>query len=357
VTWPAPAYSKKQVDQAGRILADFPNCIDEYADIGPFLWAEEVVNNWRACHGYPLHTFQATLRQKASAIDNNAIVAQRLKRLSSIEQKLNRYKDMRLSRMQDIGGLRAIVATGAHTHSLRRSYELCRFQHEMVNCKDYIAYPKPSGYRSIHLVYRYHSQHANNYEGLLLELQIRSRLQHAWATAVETMGIFLNRALKSSEGPEQWLNFFALAGSAVAHLENSPPVPGYERLQRNETFEKLIDSSKRLKARERLLAFTIAVEQVHTERKSGSYHLIVLNQDERSVSVSTFSQSSLELAGKEYSKIEKRIMEGQPLQAVLVSAGPIQQLRHAYPNYFLDTHEFVKLLDRIERLSARGSYL
>ncbi len=45
---------------------------------------------------------------------------------------------------------------------------------------------------------------------LLIELQLRTRLQHEWATAVETMGTFLQSSLKSSQGPEEWLDFFSL---------------------------------------------------------------------------------------------------------------------------------------------------
>lgn len=37
------------------------------------------------------------------------------------------------------------------------------------------------------------------------------------------------------------------------------------------------------------------------------------------------------------------------VQVVLVSAGSIESLKRAYPNYFLDTHEFLKQLDKIIR--------
>ena len=80
--------------------------------------------------------------------------------------------------------------------------------HELHTSRDYIQHPKPSGYRSIHLVYKYKNPISPEYNGLFVELQIRTRLQLAWATAVETMGTYLGHALKSSEGPERWLDFF-----------------------------------------------------------------------------------------------------------------------------------------------------
>jgi (p)ppGpp synthase/HD superfamily hydrolase len=102
--WPKLEFSKSQVSKAGHILATGPKDFEEFS------WAEDVLNNWRSCHGRPINTFQSTLRDKLAAINvNNAIVAQRLKRTPSIISKLKRFKAMKLSTMHDIGGLRAVV--------------------------------------------------------------------------------------------------------------------------------------------------------------------------------------------------------------------------------------------------------
>jgi putative GTP pyrophosphokinase len=106
MAWPTPEYSRNQVNKAGNILLRAKE--HNYKEI---LWAIDVLDNWRSCHGYPINTFQATLRQKLSLIDSNAIVAQRLKRMFSIIGKLKRFEFMKLARMQDIGGLRAVVST------------------------------------------------------------------------------------------------------------------------------------------------------------------------------------------------------------------------------------------------------
>lgn len=347
--WPIPQHSKTKVNKAGTVL------IDESPDIFEFMEAFQVVDNWRACHGYPINTFQATLRSKLKTIDTNAIVAQRLKRLPSIINKLKRTKNMQLARMQDLGGLRAVVATIPKVRELESSYRKSYFEHKLVNCKDYIDEPKASGYRGIHLVYRYKNRRVQEYDGLHVELQIRTKLQHAWATAVETMGTFLNHALKSSEGPNEWLEFFSLCGSAFAHLEETSLVPGYENLEKEETYVAAITEAKRLDVRNRLQAFSIAAERIHFDKRRGSYHLIILNPEERTVSVQTFSQSELDFATHTYSKLEERIAKGEDLQAVLVSAGHIENLRRAYPNYFLDTREFIRHLSKLERQVERGA--
>ena len=81
---------------------------------------------------------------------------------------------MNLSQMQDIGGLRAVVGSVSRARKLETSYRTSNFKHELVSSKDYIDNPKPDGYRSVHLVYRYANERAPEYNGLLLELQLRT---------------------------------------------------------------------------------------------------------------------------------------------------------------------------------------
>jgi hypothetical protein len=78
--FPTPCYSRNQVNNAGSILTDLGNTT---LDREQLFWAFDVVTNWRSCHGYPINTFQATLRQKLGSVDADAIVAQRLKRMPS----------------------------------------------------------------------------------------------------------------------------------------------------------------------------------------------------------------------------------------------------------------------------------
>jgi len=47
-----PKYTKNQVNRAGDILADPASYSVKEQE-----WADEVLANWRACHGYPINTF------------------------------------------------------------------------------------------------------------------------------------------------------------------------------------------------------------------------------------------------------------------------------------------------------------
>lgn len=337
-----PQFSRNQINRAGEILAKrVESNIDEY------LWATAILANWRACHAYPINTFQALLRLKLKAIDANALVAQRLKRAPSILLKLERFPEMQLARMQDIGGLRAVVSSMARVRKIEKAYQTASFKHQLVGWKDYINEPKDDGYRSVHLVYKYRNLRAPAYDGLSLELQLRTRLQHAWATAVETMGTFLGQALKSGQGDADWRQFFRKASAAIAVLERTKPVPGFQDFSDVEVFLQVAVAEQSLRVLQKLRGFAIAADRITKERGQGAYHLVVLDSVSRTVSIRPFALARLEEANTAYAEIEKRSNNGEPIEAVLVSAGPIDALRKAYPNYFLDTEVFVTQIERV----------
>lgn len=149
MVWPTPRFSRNQISKAGDFLAKHSGDFATDDDLERWIHSYEILANWRACHGYPINTFQATLRTRLKKIDPEALVAQRLKRTPSILNKLQRFKGMNLARMQDIGGLRAVVASTRRLEELNEAYIGSKLTHELVSQYDYVRHPKPSGYRSI----------------------------------------------------------------------------------------------------------------------------------------------------------------------------------------------------------------
>ena len=186
MTWEVPKYSRNTIDQAGVILKDNVGA-ESQRDL-----ALEVLDNWRAIHSYPMHVFKIRLKDKSKKIDQNSLTAQRLKRVPAILYKLRRKYNgkppsMKLSQMQDIGGCRAVLSNVVLAKKLYNEYYLKGdLKHKKVGVKDYISKPKKDGYRSIHVIYKFNSDKGKRiYNGLLIEIQIRSKIQHQWATAVE----------------------------------------------------------------------------------------------------------------------------------------------------------------------------
>lgn len=340
MTFPrVPTYSKSQINNAGKVIRSATAGSSEY------LAALKIINEWRTCHAYPLNTFNATLRRKTRKY-NKPIVAQRLKRLPTIVDKLNPFPEMELARMQDIGGLRAVVNTIEEVRALQSEYQdTKRFTHELSRTHDYITHPKLDGYRGVHLIYKYNNSLARNglaeqYKGLAVELQIRTQLQHTWATAVETMGTLRGESYKTAKGSKKWLEFFALVSSAFAHVEDTPLIPKYAELSARETYERVRRSEAKLNVLQQISGLSVAAEAIHERGMPGFYNLIVLNSKDRSVRITFFPKDKLSAATNEYAKLEAEANPDSNL--VLVSAGRLDSLKAAYPNYFLDVRDFIE---------------
>jgi putative GTP pyrophosphokinase len=335
---PIPTESKTQINNAGIFLAQssWPGGTGTLLE---YLSARDMANRWRACHAYPINTFQATLRTNLKGYKGNPIVAQRLKRMPTVIDKLIRHPHMKLTTMQDIGGIRAILEDIDDVHKIVDKYITNKkFPHALVQKYDYITNPRDAdGYRSIHLVYKYLNKGNPLFDGLRVEMQIRTKLQHIWATAVETMGTFIGQALKSRQGDEDWLNFFALVSSAFAHIEGTAPIPRFNHLTEDQTYIEVARMEDQLGVLDKIKGFSYVVKSLGDD-KTYAFHLIVIDNNIGEVSVFPYGGDSYSKAVEDYNDYEAKKEEN--IDVVLVSAGPIEILKKAYPNLFLDLSEF-----------------
>ncbi len=339
---PVPKYSRSQVNAAGTTL------IDSAALREAVSRARQIVNNWRASHSVPLNALQMNLRTHVAAFGDDALVAQRLKRMSSIEAKLRRYPRMQLARMQDIGGGRAVLPSADDVWEVVRAFERSRSNHQFLRQSDYLTAPRESGYRGVHLIYGYHSTSAQNavYNQMRIEIQLRSRLQHAWATAVETAGIFSGQALKSSEGEQGWLEFFALMGTEIAFSEGLPPVPGTPS-DREVLRHELRRAATEIDAIARLRAYGDTLQVLEGDVRNGQaayFHiqLELLGDDSARVRWNEYAEREREEAIRAYEEVESANRHFPGAETVLVRVSSVDALRRAYPSYFADTHAFVE---------------
>lgn len=335
MAWAVPENSKSEVDRAGRILVTPESTFDQVQH------ALSVVNNWRSSHSFPLNTFQVTLRARARQLDSEALIAQRIKRMSSIEAKLSRFPTMKASQMQDIGGCRAVMRNVSLVREMVTSYEKSSIKHKLLRHDDYLTNPKESGYRGVHLIYRYYSDRSNDYNGLLIEVQLRSLLQHAWATAVETVGTFLKQSLKSSQGHEEWLRFFVVMSSVLALREKTNVVPGTSP-SRKELIKELRKLARTLDVQRRLQAYGDTLRALEDPSVAhAQYFLMALDPRADTITIRGYTKSELDKATSQYLSVEKSLDESSGAEAVLVSVDSIAALKRAYPNYFLDTRAFL----------------
>lgn len=121
---------------------------------------------------------------------------------------------MKLARMADIGGVRAILldqsAADRVAARLRRNWTITRFS-------DYVRKPKPDGYRALHLI--------NRHRGRLIEIQLRTPLQDEWANIIEKLSRSIVPGLKYGEGPSELREFFSAASEFNAADEAGQRLP------------------------------------------------------------------------------------------------------------------------------------
>lgn len=335
-----PLHVVEEVNAAGRRVATFEGTADELAV------AINVVDNWRASHAYPLNSFHTTLKGKARKVAGNALTAQRIKRLESICFKLSNERNMKLSQMQDIGGCRAVMPTIADAYELMHSYDANPVAHSRGNDKDYIKEPKSTGYRGIHLKYRFVGRKGSKeWSDLKIEIQVRTLLQHKWATAVEAAGTFTKQALKSSRGSTEWLRFFALMSSIFAVKEGQALVPDtpatYKAL-----CEEICELNRQYHIQSTFAQYSTIITHIEKE-KGAKYFLLKLDPVNYVVTVNSFKSNESQLANRAYTYEETRVPQGSGIQVVLVSVASISALRRAYPNYFLDTQDFLRELSEV----------
>jgi ppGpp synthetase/RelA/SpoT-type nucleotidyltranferase len=349
MSWAVREYSKRKIDKAGNVLISFPAGDPERER------ALSVINNWRACHSYPLQIIKMTLLTRAKKIDRAVLVAQRLKRLPSIALKLNQNPAMKLSQMQDVGGCRAVMADVRQVHKLVGTYKKAELKNPrnrpiLIETYDYISRPKDDGYRGIHLIYKYQSESRQRkvFAGQRIEIQIRSKRQHVWATAVETAQTFTGQALKSriKSANESWLRFFALMGSAIADWEKQPIVPRTPA-DRPARVSELRDLVTRENILGSLSAWNAAIRHLEKPKlRAARSFLLTLDPSAGRLNVTEYKKTELALAQEDYLIIEKEFEDNQQVQVVLVSVDSIDSLRKAYPNYYADTTEFIKAVER-----------
>ena len=330
-----PGGSKSRVNKAGAAVRAGNPSVDDLATI-------EI---WRAAHRAVLNTFQAILRIRARG--EPIVVAQRHKRKRTIFDKLRRFPSMELARMDDIAGCRLIFQSIQDLYEFRTKVHAARFKHKLRNSidkYDYIKNPKPTGYRGIHDIYEYdvNSKHGKEYKGLFVELQYRTTVQHAWATAVEVIGFITASQPKFQQGDQRYERILSLASEILARtFENS-----------NSCFPGMTDSDLLLNFLQLdvelgfltlLRSLNAAGSDINAKR-----NVILISGDDQPLEIRSYRGATDALRA-----LFELEAANPGKDIVLVRAATGDEVRIAFRNYFSDARDFIRLIDEgCEQLSG-----
>ncbi len=344
--YPNFIYSQEQVLRASKQLSQ------------ELIWTDEtnieireifkIANNWRDSHAYPMHRIRRQLIGKIKSNNIKGVTAARLKRMHSIRKKL-KNSVVKLHKMQDLAGCRAILPTIEDVDKLVSCIKT-EFLHKFEKENDYITNIKSSGYRSYHLVYSYLSEdNTAIHNGRKIELQIRTQLQHSWATAVEAIGLYRGEDMKGGEGDLEWNELFKLVSFEFAIEEN--------RFYDNGSQDRLIRVSRIIELEVKLKSINVLEtlrqgvnyldECVRDIRSNAQYFLLTYNHVERTIKVEEQDIATNGINQYDLAEQFENKTGNTNINTVLVEADKIEGLIQAYPNYFGDVDLFNQKLYQI----------
>lgn len=305
---------------------------------------EIIIENWRASHNHILNTWLVILLSRIKRSGIKGIVGQRLKRKNTIYNKLLRIDTMCLDRMHDIAGCRIIFNNEIDLEKFRDDLvKKARFNHELIASqhKNYIKFPKSSGYRGVHDVFKYKSDYRRppHWNGLLIEIQYRTKYQHAWATAVEIADVIKNSRSKFSAKEYAKQNqFFKYASEIIARAHENrfsccPEMSNAELIIAFTTLEEdlhLLHTLKEIKNKQ---------EDILDNKKKNlvimsSFDLFHVNIPK----VEIFPFSTTTQAARKYFELEKQFPNND---IVLVRGDEIADISNIFRNYFSNARDFV----------------
>lgn len=322
-----PGGSKSRVNRAG---ANIRNKCATSEDLN-------IIDEWRAAHRAVLNTFQASLRNRTR--DTEIVVAQRHKRKSTIFNKLYRFPDMQLARMDDVAGCRLIFSDINELNLFRKKIHKARFRHKRrndVDKYDYIKTPKSTGYRGIHDVYVYdvNSKAGIPLKGLMVEIQYRTRIQHAWATAVEVIGFITESQPKFQKGDQRYQTAMALTSEILAR--SFEDTKGYFPHKGDiELVKEFLSLDEELSLLKKLRGLNAANTDITVNRNA-----ILIISESGELEIRTYRDSTEAL--RELFQLETDMPTSD---IVLVKADSSEDVRFAFKNYFSDAQDFIRLVE------------
>ena len=321
--------SKNKAKQAGRVLKRTDANKEDHDH------ALDTLSAWRSLHVDPLSLAYQLVKKYSDETGNNAYFGQRLKRSVSIIAKLKRFQSG-LGEMQDIAGCRVIVSDYQKLLKLDKLLTACESIHKTQG-KDYINNPKVDGYRGIHKIYKYDGSKLEC-KGLSVEIQLRTKLQHSWATAVEIIDLFHDQKLKMGQGSELWSRFFYLISNEFAKKEGLPA------LDNTDNYSELMGLIKQLDVVNRLNNYKVAFNHL-SEESVDRFVLVWLKKKESSVQFISFEDQVS--ANEMYLAMESKYTNNENFDVVLVKTRSLTEFQASYPNYMADSTLFISELNKI----------
>lgn len=174
----------------------------------------------------------------------------------------------------------------------------------------------------------------------MVEIQYRTNIQHAWATAVEVIGTVTESQPKFQRGDQRYQHVMALASEILARAYEGMRGP-FPQMSDESVVRQFLAGEKELGLLRMLRGLNTAQAEVSKNKNA----ILIFTQSGK-LQVQTFRDSTEAL--RQLFILEEEL-SGHDI--VLVKADTTDEVRFAFKNYFSDAREFVKLVtDGCEKL-------
>lgn len=373
--------SRNQATAAGKILKKL-SCQRSSEEYGKQIL---ILDSWRHQHEEPAQIF---FKKLVGIINKypDTMATYRLKRKESILKKLYRSNgNFELGAMDDIAGCRVIVNSVSEVYkvyneilNLKEAKEI-----DIKKTKDYIKNPEKSGYRSLHVIIKQTLKQENIDRKYRIELQIRTKLQHYWSTAVEAMSEIDNVEYKDptliSKGNtriQSCLQFFKVISKLFDCCENNDDELKEElanSVRTNDNFKEIIEDLKAARN-----SVTINMQKNSAQGGEGLY-LLELSRETQELTIHSYTMDCVEKAITNYNSkengsisneankiqydteidsgsVNKNLTVEKPdaqtsyitsINRVLIYAKNKDQLGDTYPNYSYNIEKFIEKVEEL----------
>ncbi len=326
--------SKSRIDRAGQLLSKGePQKLEEielYDD------SESLFDEFRQKHLQPLTSTTVELQNWLKEAGTPYIIVQRLKRKPQILRKLRRFP-VRLTQLQDIGGLRIIVNQNSDVDRLVDYIQKILKQQSAVSIKKIVNYREKgrddSGYRATHVILER--------EGVVLELQIRSRIQHYWAELIERTSVIYGHHLKELEGDRVVISYFKELSNLFYEIESGrrPSADQKYELERlRSDAEQLISNADSKNVFSNFENEGIVKTLIDQEKRLGGGEfnnwIFVFNWNLGSFISWDIIGLDPKTAITSYVEFERRYPSEHGFEVVLVGSSSVANIRETHSHYF-----------------------
>lgn len=294
----------------------------------------EILQTLRTSYKTPLSQIFDTLQKSIAKINKRAIVTYRVKRIDSIISKLKRLPGTQLARLEDIAGCRCILRNNEEVYRLKRLLEKELFIKSDRN--DYIAEPKPDGYKSLHLIVQPKDKSCRP-----IEIQLRCEKDHNWATLVEITDQIYNTKIKELGNEPELGRLLFLISKGLNILNQDELIETIDLIKKKDFVGKINGV---------FISNSIKVRKQWSEiegRKDRNFFLIQVDKENNSSISSYYNFNEAEYAYFEKFKINSE----SNIVLTHIPNAKFEQISKAYSNYTLTYHDFSQdLLSILQRL-------